>query len=116
MKGQVIHLQVERPGRMLPKAPASAPSLGTLRDLCCGLCKTWTRHRGVRLGDDLPENLQGEITLAVGRAVTGVDEVEISATSRQWLVSFSTTDGDGRYSYSFNIPPRWVSLETSDEE
>ena len=117
MKGEVIHLHQERPDMAVPKSPSSSPNLGVLRDLCCGLCTTWTKNQPVRLGADLPPRLEDELDRAVRRSVAGVDEVDISATSRQWLISFTTDEGDARYSYSLNIPARWVRLaESSGEE
>ena len=113
---QVIQLSSARPGHILLKSPASAPNLSALRDACCGMCWSWTaRRHAVLEGTAFQELLQRAISTAVRRNVDRVTDVAVRTSANGWTVTFATVDGDADYSYSFNIPARWLNPETLGE-
>ena len=116
MKGEVVHLRAVRPERGIPKSAPYVPNLQEVRDLCCGLCRTWTRGKAATLGEDLPVQLVEELSGAVRRSGAGGQEVEVTPLSSRWLVSFDTRDGEETYSFSFGIAPRWLGIESSRSE
>lgn len=95
-------------------APCS-PNLQILRDLCCGVCRTWSEAAAAVAGDELPASVTVQIEAAVVRTVGGVESLEISPTKKGWTVVFSTESEDPEeyFTFSFSIPLRWAKLESS---
>lgn len=112
MKGQVIVLESVAAG---PRERISAPEkdtryspsyvdVGTLQLRACQLSARW-RLRG---SEPFPQEYLDSVEEMIEEGVRGVEHVGIRKSKEGYrIVTFTTEDDWGAYSYSFLLKPEW---------